>query len=138
MKPETTYSKHNFFWFFFFYFYNLAFLPSLTEVKTLTCAICKFQTHMRHKKASCIDPSFHDIVYYLTTTDSIAFLSSSFSKRTTKVVRFAFPRFYNSFWLINVDIFPQAVIRFEEIVTCSQDMDFSIQQSITSMVMLAV
>ena len=138
MKPASTHSAHKFFFAFPFYFYDLAFHPSLTAAEGLARAIYKFQNDIGHKKASRIDPTLQDLVDRLSATDLGASLSSSLSRRVTRVARSASPRFYNSSWFINANAFPQTVARFEEIVARSRNMDSSIQQSITSAVTFVV
>lgn len=64
-------------------------------------------------------------------------LKPALSKRCTRAARGPSP-FYDSSWLTNIDKFPAAVSRFNEILADFQVIDSSLQQFITTAVVSAV
>ena len=150
MKPEPIYSAHNIFFFFFSFslfllsllsllnFEAVASLFLLGEAESLVHAIHEFQRYTSNKKASRIDSTLHKLVERIAITNSLNSRLLDASKRKTRAAASAFSCFYDPSWLTDIDKFPIAVARFEEIITNFQIMDSSLQQSITSAVTSAV
>ena len=59
-------------------------------------------------------------------------------KKNIKAARAAVSHFYTSSWLTNIDKFLRAIAWFKKITICSQNIDSSIQKSITSAMTSAI
>lgn len=89
---------------------------------------------MNNKKAFYINFALQRLVNCIATINLINLHLLDVSKKKTRLTAFAFSRFYDSFWLTDVDKFLKVVAHFEEITASSLVMHFFFQQSITSAV----
>lgn len=112
----------------------MAFYSLPAETKSLARTIYKFKHNTGNKKAFCMDSTLQELVNCVAAIGPINPPLLDVPKKRIKVAASASSRFYDSSWLTDTDKFPRAVAHFDKIISNSQIMDFSLQQSITSAV----
>ena len=116
----------------------MASLSLPVEAESFARAIYEFQCNTGNKKASWIDSTLQRLVERVAASNLLSSPLLEAPKRKARAVASVSSRFYDPFWLMDTDKFPATVAHFEEIITNSQMMDSSLQQSIISAVTSAV
>lgn len=112
------------------------FLP--VEAESVVCAIHKFQRNTVYKKTSCINSTLQELIDRIAATKPINLPLLDIPKRKLRITASASSRFYDSSWLTDVDKFLEIVTHFEEIIANSQNIDFALKQSLSSVLIFAV
>lgn len=121
--PHTITFLFFFFSFFFLIFYTVPFHSFLIEVKSLAYIIHKFLCNTSNKKNSCIHSILQELIDCIAATKLINAYLLDISKKKIRAALFAFSRYYDSFWLTDIEKFPRPDTHFAKITANFQIMD---------------